>query len=457
MLKVFVIGLGRWHRSGMFIKMGILATFLCTPLWMKFLNPPKPFTTHYVMGFVIVLPLMWSIGWWWILGLPGFKALLQDKLRSFWVFSLLLMALWVFASQHWAFVGQSSPEAATAVALQFCLVAMFVVCVTCTALPARWMTTVLVGSLVVHSIIGDLQVITQSSVGLHAFGELELNPQQSGISVIQSGVLRWLRPYGLLPHPNIFAGFMVMGLLATSPWILAQRSATRWTGTGIFLFGLWTFLLTFSRGAWLGFLVGTIILGVLLIRYDAIRGSVSRHIKITLILALMATLCFGFIYRALLIPRLGMSEEHTEIRSVNERIILIEIANVAIRKYPIYGVGAGNFPWFASDYIFYQTDLDMRGKDAHVVLLLIQAEYGIIGLGLTLVAFTVGLRIALRKNSDETDAIHRYALVSGVVAFAVIGLFDHYPWTILHTQILWWGALAVAGIASIGEVSAQPD
>jgi hypothetical protein len=27
----------------------------------------------------------------------------------------------------------------------------------------------------------------------------------------------------------------------------------------------------------------------------------------------------------------------------------------------------------------------------------------------------------------------------------VIGLLDHYPWTVLHFQEAWWGLLAIAG------------
>jgi O-antigen ligase len=152
-----------------------------------------------------------------------------------------------------------------------------------------------------------------------------------------------------------------------------------------------------------------------------------------------------------------MSEEHTETRSVNERIVLIEIASEVIKEYPLFGVGAGNFPWFASHYIYYETDYEMRGQDVHLVLLLIQAEYGIVGVWLTLTTLALGFVLALRKFPNDTNSIHRYALLSGVVALVVVGLVDHYPWTSFHIQILWWGGLATAATghqaASASEIS----
>jgi hypothetical protein len=39
---------------------------------------------------------------------------------------------------------------------------------------------------------------------------------------------------------------------------------------------------------------------------------------------------------------------------------------------------------------------------------------------------------------------YRAVLLASVVALAVGGLFDHYPWTMLHFQVAWWGCLAGA-------------
>jgi len=32
-------------------------------------------------------------------------------------------------------------------------------------------------------------------------------------------------------------------------------------------------------------------------------------------------------------------------------------------------------------------------------------------------------------------------LLAALLAWAVIGWFDHYPWTIFQMQIVWWGLL----------------
>ncbi len=56
--------------------------------------------------------------------------------------------------------------------------------------------------------------------------------------MLLAGDIRWLRPYGLLPHPNVLAGFLVIGRLSTLtgviglldhyPWTLIQFQTAWW-------------------------------------------------------------------------------------------------------------------------------------------------------------------------------------------------------------------------------------
>ena len=65
----------------------------------------------------------------------------------------------------------------------------------------------------------------------------------------------------------------------------------------------------------------------------------------------------------------------------------------------------------------------------------------------------------------ETEWIARIVLFAGFVALAIIGLFDHYPFTLLHFQMLWWGGLASAigtqagsgGASIIGSAPQSPS
>jgi O-antigen ligase len=65
--------------------------------------------------------------------------------------------------------------------------------------------------------------------------------------------------------------------------------------------------------------------------------------------------------------------------SIADRIVYTQIALDAIQTAPLQGIGAGNYPWYASDYLYYRTDYDLRGDNVHTVILAIASELGIVG------------------------------------------------------------------------------
>jgi hypothetical protein len=436
------------NSSKALIHFGILSTFALTPVWYRFSFAPPPFTQNYVSGFLIFVPIIWTIALWFLTGFPGLKSLVSDRLRLFWIFTLLTLVLWAYASIDWAFMHNQRPDVAKGFAFQLAVVALFVIVVACSGPSARMVVFTLSVSLFMNGIVGGLQVANQGSIGLQIFGEFELNPEQSGVSVIQSGETRWLRPYGFASHPNVFAGFLVVGLLSTTAWILHERKLIRRIGTLSFLFGLWILFLTFSRGAWLGFLAGAIILAPLLARKYLKLYTLRRHILRTASFAVILGFMFLVIYRPFLLARAGVGNEHTEQRSINERVVYIQIADIAIQNNFLKGVGAGNFPWFASYYLFYNTNLDLRGEHVHNVYLSIQAELGIVGAILFALLLILGVEIAIQPYSEEANSVYRYVLLSSAVAFAIIGVVDHYVWTMIHFQTLWLSLFVLSGRTS---------
>lgn len=472
------------------IYLGMGVTFALAPVWYRFPGAPQPFTADYVTGFAVFIPIIGTIIGWIVLGLPGFRASRRDRKRGIWILLLLSLVLWMWLSTSWAFVGDQRPEVAVGTALQFSLAALFVVGVVCTA-PPRGVVIGLVIGLVVHGVLGGLQVAEQGSLGLWRLGEFDLNPQRSGVSVIQSGNVRWLRPYGLSSHSNIYAGFICVGVLATAGLILSSNRVLRWCGTFAFWFGLWILMLTFSRAAWLGFAVGAFGLFVILIGYGYFKSvfftthpspfierfligaglrlapphtgkqdniSIIRHMVLTLAGAVVLVIAFFILYRPLLLARAGVGQsEYTETRSLEDRAIFNRIAMDAIRNHPTFGVGIGNYPWYASWYLFAKTNTGMRGDNVHNVYLFAFAELGVIGLGLVIALLVLGMWTALGGAGDligrpySSHQIDCYALLAGAVALTVIGFFDHYTWTLIHFQVLWWGLLAVAMRSHLNE------
>ena len=294
--------------------------------------------------------------------------------------------------------------------------------------------------MLIHGAIGGLQVMLQSDIGLYPLGEFSLDVTKSGVSVLESNGQRWLRPYALMSHPNVLAGIIAAGLLASTTWIL-EAGKKRIIGSIIFIIGFWFLLLTFSRGAWIGFAAGVLFALPFVWRLPGFWKKILPVAIGTTITGLV----FVVIFHPLLVSRTGLSSENTELRSVSDRIVFMEIAIDAIQNHPVRGVGAGNFPWYASNYLFYQTDYDLNGDNVHNIYLTVFSELGLIGFALFAGMALSGIGGIIQKRDTE-----RIALLAIFVAWAVTGLFDHYIWTLVMTQMMWIGVLAV-GMSGIPE------
>lgn len=430
------------------IHLLIYITLFLVPVWYRLPDAPRPFTTNYVTGGLTFIPVALTIALWLILGRPGLRELLRDRLRVSWLLLILLFVLWAFVSWHWAYIREVRPDRAVGVingsAVKLAVIALFIFVVTCTTPPPQMIGGVLVAGMLLYGMIGGLQVANQSEIGLLC-EQFSLNPQQRGVSVIQSGDIRWLRAYGCASHPNIFAGYLVVSLLASGAWIVSKSNVFRWLGTLCFSFGLWVLFLTFSRGAWIGFIAGAFALLPLLIRGRLRLPAARQQAAITLFISALLGTAFILLYQPLLLARAGVGLEDTELRSVNERVVYINVAQVAMARYPVLGVGAGNFDWFASYYLFYETDLDMRGDYVHHAMLVISTELGTVGALLFILIFVIGIETALRRmDYTRDDSGHRAVLLAGVIALGVIGLVEHYPVTMFQFHILWLTLLAVS-------------
>lgn len=425
-------------------QLGILISLSLAPAWLKWPDAPPPFTATYVLGFVLAVPLLLTSLSWLMLGAPGLRAL-RDGPRLVFALALLMLAGWATLTQEWAFVAADHPGVASNAALQLWLVTGFAIVTLCVAPPPRWMAGVLAVSLVWHGGLGALQVAAQSDIGLAALGEFSLDPAQSGVSVIQAGEVRWLRPYGLLSHPNPYAGWLIVGLMAACAGLLHARRRVRAISAGLFFFGLWLLGLSFSRGAWLGFALGLLAILPLVWR----QANAMRRVLPFVTLALLMGIVFAWQYTPLLAARAGVNQENTELRSVADRVVYTQIAVDAAANHFFFGVGGGNFPWYASAYLFTRTDYDLRGDNVHQVFLSVIAELGVIGYGLLILAFVAGCEAALRAIKTSHDAPARIGFLAAFLAWLVIGLFDHYPWTLLSFQMTWLALLAAAGAPEV--------
>lgn len=417
----------------------IVGAFALVPLWLR-LPLPVPLTA---LRSVVLLTMLAAVIVWLLRGLPGLRTLTRGQ----HLFAALIgrLLVWTLASPLWSFMRPTRPEVAINAAVQAAIVLTFALCVLAVRPPLK---PIALGWAIGGGLLALLtiaQAAAQESIGLLVLGEFPITAAD-GPSVIRAGMIEYVRPYGLMPHPNANAGALLIGLLAAvglaSVGLAAggmRRAIAISAGLGAIAFAL---LLTFSRAAWIGAAIG----GALLLPglWPLLRTLPRRRVALTIGAVGIAGAVFVAQYTPLITARTGTTQESIELRSVADRLIFTEYALRALRDHPLTGVGAGNFPWQASAYLT-ETFYELRGDNVHNVLLSTAAELGLVGAALLIAAHAVGVGLALRQlhRSTGTDRAVRAGLFGVWAGLAIVGLFDHYPYTFPGFQLAWWGALAL--------------
>lgn len=314
------------------------------------------------------------------------------------------------------------------------------------------------GSLAVGSVVqaglAIPQFILGHWVGLKRWGEVRFDATEPGAAVVILNGERWARAYGWTQHPNLLGGcLMVFLLVLISYYVQRSRQAgeaqgrtereAHITSSDIALLSaialaLTALLLTFSRSAWLGALVGLLAALSLILLQGQGRALWTRRSVDLIVLALVIVGAFVGLTWSGLEARLGMRAEGTEIRSVEERQTLAQGAYALIQQRPWLGVGLGNFATAlyelardsVADYPIYQP--------VHSVFLLATAELGPLGGGLWLWLLVVPWWILWRGRRRVRMTLGLAAWSGALLALAVVSWFDSYMWASHQGRLLQW-------------------
>jgi len=301
--------------------------------------------------------------------------------------------------------------------------------------PSRVAATLVV-AVGVQSAVALGQFLAQSSLGLARWGELTLDPDWSGVSVVQAAGRRWLRAYGFSPHPNILGGVLAVWLLTlTRPFLQAGKRQSLWL---IFAgLGVTALLATFSRLAWLGFLAGAALMVVaVLMKRNWREGQGLSFLKLGAVV-LAASFLFGLSYQELFAVRLLRSPDPLEQRAVVERLNLQAAAVDMTRAYPLTGVGSHGFS-VAAYRMWGRDTAKFTYQPVHNMLLLLTAELGPLGGGTWLWLVLVPWLLVWRQYRAGRLTLWSLALSAGVLGLFVISFLDFYPWGWQQGRLLLW-------------------
>jgi O-antigen ligase len=297
-----------------------------------------------------------------------------------------------------------------------------------------------VASTIIQAGLGAWQFLAQATFASKWLGMALHDPSAPGTFVVETALRRWLRAYGSLPHPNMLAGFLAMGML----FLIWLYQKTAYGLKKLLLPVCFTILTlgiltTFSKSV-------TVALGIaaIFLWASALITRQSKEVKInllkfTLIFLVIATI-FSAIFWEPVSTRL-YGQDRLEVKSSVERLSYFDQAWQLIKKHPFLGVGIGNYTLAAHNEI----NPDLKSWDyqpVHNIYLLILAELGIVGFVFVILLFCyfVILLLKLIKEKKFLEAI----LFSAPVLLLIVGFFDHYLWTLYFGVMLFWLALGIA-------------
>lgn len=302
-----------------------------------------------------------------------------------------------------------------------------------------------------QALLGITQFIYQQDLGLRWIGETLLRTDMHGVAVFYNlAHEKILRAYGTLPHPNVLAAYLAVSIIGLL-WLYIRHGEDKnwkiqsiWALAGGIL--LWGLFVTFSRTtifAWLG-MMAVIYLAAFWPRVSAQWQNIIL-IRQRLLHAGIFIIAVGLIFFA---ANFSLVRARMSIAASDEAVTLrVEYVRDALssgggRTAHINwtGVGIGNFStWLAK----HDPKLpDYLRQPAHNIYLLSYAEIGIIGTAIWLWWLVLVVRMSWRAHSGQP--LLRVGVLSVLCAMLLIGMWDHFFWTLHQGQLLWWLVLALA-------------
>ncbi len=316
---------------------------------------------------------------------------------------------------------------------------------------------VLVISGAVQAVIGIVQYTTQSALGLHLLSESPITPGGEGVASFYVGSKVYLRAYGLMPHPNILASFLMVCIAAFLMLFFSHNQESRSKNQEasievksflslilnsrfcilVYAVMLYALFATYSRTV-IGLMVlaMVIFLITLILQKRGFKILFNQKVYTIAIVSLAVVLLFlGLNFHQSISRALISSSDE----AVSLRIFYDKVAGQTTGRYPWFGVGVGTFvPKLMQTLSHIPT---YYYQPVHNIYLLISSETGIVGISSFLVFLLLLIKNYIRKNNLKD--LNKLGLLLVCLTLLAIGLFDHLLWTIQQGRIIFWLALAL--------------
>lgn len=266
---------------------------------------------------------------------------------------------------------------------------------------------ILLINVLLQGILGVVQFNRGSSLGIGFLGESEIVSGMMGSSFVELSGQDFLRAYGTFPHPNVLAGFLLLGVFL-GIYLYKERKLV---GTLLIMISFLSMIFTFSR---ISILLGVVVILVLIAKEVLFKKT-------------------GFLFNIYLPPLL--MERFWNLfnrgdRSWSERVDLIKASFRVIKENLLLGVGGGNFVRGMEGFVPRTSRGILLTQPVHNIFLLCISEFGILGFVLIFYVLFYGVI----KN------IKRISLYGVLILFVivVIGIFDHYLFSLPQGMVIFF-------------------
>lgn len=372
----------------------------------------------YVFDVVLVLFLAASAH---VFSREYWMRLWSDKIKRVSMMSIAAIVLLSFISVIWSV----EPYVALAASLHLLGAgALFYVLLADKSISINLILGGLVVGMIVPSILGWVQTAMQSVGASSILGIAAQDPAALGTAVIETAEGRWLRAYGTFPHPNIFGGFLAIGLVAMLGLLARVKEKKSelvvWFAGAVMAGGL---VMSASRTAWLAALLGLVVFWFGH-RYLKHKDYLKRT-RGALLLSLTVALIVAISLMPMLSTRFDQSNRLENISSSERTEQWSEAGKMVVASPSVFLLGSG-----VHNYTFALASMKPLQRvwayqPVHDVPMLVFAELGLVGLVLLLV-FVVSTDWYAHKNWKKSDALIALSLGTTVL---VLSLLDHYLWT----------------------------
>jgi O-antigen ligase len=318
---------------------------------------------------------------------------------------------------------------------------------------------------VFQAILAIAQFYKQSSLGLKFIEAGSYAPGEAGVATFISGTEKVMRAYGSFPHPNVLAAFLLLAIFCFYALWLSnsfKNKKSQLLYVICYMLHVFALFLTFSRGTILVFVF--VSFAFFIFRFFQLRTFYHTDERLAMgkrmmILALFFVI-FSVISALLVLPyfktrfiKISLEEE-----AIDLRFFYNKMAVEMIKEKPFLGIGMGNFANYSREFPAYIRAANkiynsggFTGKEipewlyqpAHNIYLLIASEIGIFGALIFIVFLLIRFSRNIRPIKPKELSVLVGPMIFLFVGFLILGLNDHYFWTLQSGEIMFWLSLAL--------------